>query len=199
MPDERLSTGLFGGDASARDGAMRGLLSALWSFLQHPAAAFEDHLSGLEERLRSLEARLVGDLKTAVDTGVVAVEETVTGVEHRIEQDFKRAIRGRVSALQARLETVRNRVVEDLKHELRRVVLMLALAMGCGVLALVGVTFALMAAWTDLTGLVGALGASIALAVAFLLGSLVVFGLLQSVRHRAQPAPSSRIRSSPTS
>jgi hypothetical protein len=167
---------------------MRGLLSALWSFLQHPAAAFEDHLTGLEDRLRALEARLVGDLETAVDTGVVAVEETVTGAEHRIEEDFKRAIRGRVSAIQARLETVRSRVVEDLKRELRRVVLILALAMGCGVLALVGVTFALMAAWTDLKSLVGALGASLVLAIVFLLGSLVVFGVLQSVRHRAQPA-----------
>jgi hypothetical protein len=190
MPDERLSTWLFGRVASARDGAMRGLLSALWSFLQHPAATFEDHLTALEERLRVLEARLVGDLRTAVDTGVVAVEETVSGVENRLEEDFKRAIRGRVAGIQARLETVKSRVVEDLKHELRRVVLMLALVMGCGVLALVGMTFGLMAAWTDLKGLVGAVGASLVLAIAFLLASLVVFGLLRSVLHRSQP-PSS--------
>src|ERR1700678_2216635 len=110
MPDERLSTWLFGRVASARDGAMRGLLSALWSFLQHPAATFEDHLTALEERLRVLEARLVGDLRTAVDTGVVAVEETVSGVENRLEEDFKRAIRGRVAGIQARLETVKSRV-----------------------------------------------------------------------------------------
>jgi hypothetical protein len=154
---------------------MRGLLSALWSFLQHPAATFEGHFTALEERLRVLEARLAGDLKTAVDTGVVTVEDTVAGVEHRLEEDFK--IRGRVAALQARLEAVRNRVVEDLKHELRRVVLMLALVMGCGVLALVGVTFGLMAAWTALKGFVGAIGASLVLAIVFLLASLVLLGL----------------------
>jgi hypothetical protein len=169
---------------------MRGLLSALWSFLQHPAATFEGHFTALEERLRVLEARLAGDLKTAVDTEVVTVEETVAGVEHRLEEDFKHAIRGRVAALQARLEAVRNRVVEDLKHELRRVVLMLALVMGCGVLALVGVTFGLMAAWTALKGFVGAIGASLVLAIVFLLASLVVFGMLRSVLRRSHPPPS---------
>jgi hypothetical protein len=184
MPDERLSTWLLGRDASARDGAMRGLLPALWSFLQHPAATVEDHWIALEERLAALEGRLVGDLKTAVDTGVVAVEETVAGAEHRLEEDFKRAIRGRVAAIQARLETVKSRVVEDLKHELRRVVLILALVMGCGVLALVGMTFGLMAAWTALAGFVGAVGASLVLAIAFLLASLIVFGLLRSVLRR---------------
>ena len=192
MPDERLSRWLLGRDRSARDGAMRGLLSALWSFLQHPAATFEDHLTALERRLRVLEARLVGDLKTAVDTGVVAVEETVTGVEHRLEEDFKRAIRGRVAEIQAGLETVKTRVVEDLKHELRRVALMLGLLIGCGVLALVGIVFGLMAAWTDLKGFVGAIGASLMLAIVFLLASLVAFGLLRSVLHRSQPAPSAR-------
>jgi hypothetical protein len=180
MSDERLLKWLLGRDAGARDGAMSGLLSALWSFLQHPAAVFEDHLTAIEERVRSVEARLVGDLKTAVDTGVSAVEETVAGVEHRLEDDFKRAIRGRVAAIQARLETVKSRVVQDLKHELRRVVLMLALAMGCAVLALVGVIFGLMAAWTALEGLLGAVGASLALATLFLLACLVVFGLLRS-------------------
>ena len=74
MPDERLSTWLLGQDPGARDGAMRGLLSALWSFLHHPAGTFEDHMTALEKRLRALEARLVGDLETAGDTGVVAVE-----------------------------------------------------------------------------------------------------------------------------
>jgi hypothetical protein len=171
---------------------MRGLLSALWSFLHHPAATFEDHLTALEERLRGLEARLAGDLDTAVDTGVVAVEGTVGGAEHRLEEDFKRAIRGRVAGIQARLETVRSRVVEDLKHELRRVVLILALVTGCGVLALVGMTFGLMAAWTDLKGFVGAGGASLVLAIVFLLASLVVFGLLRSVLHRSQPPSSAR-------
>jgi uncharacterized membrane protein YqjE len=191
MTDERWSTWLLGRFAGAPDGAMRGVLSALWSFLQHPAATFEEHLAALEERLRVLEARLVGGLKTAADTGVVAVEETVEGVEHRLEEDFKRAIRGRVAGIQARLEIVKSRVVEDLKHELRRVVLMLALVMGCGVLALVGMTFGLMAAWTELEGSVGAVGASLVLAVVFLLASLVVFGLLRSVL-RSQPLPSAR-------
>jgi hypothetical protein len=184
MLDERLSMWLLGRDASARDGAMRGLLAALWSFLQHPAATFGDHLTALEERLRALESRLVGDLKTAVDTGVTAVEETVAGAEHRLEEDLRRAIRGRVAGIQARLETVKSRVVEDLKHELRRVVLITALVMGCAVLALVGMIFGLMAAWTGLKGFVGAVGASLALAIVFLLGSLVVFGLLRSALRR---------------
>jgi hypothetical protein len=184
MLDERLSMWLLGRNASARDGAMRGLLSALWSFLQHPAATFGDHLTALEERLRALETRLVGDLKAAVDTGVAAVEESVAGTEHRLEEDLKRAIRGRVAGIQARLETVKSRVVEDLKHELRRVMLILVLAMGCTALALVGMIFGLMAAWTSIKDAVGAVGASLVLAVVFLLGSLVVFGLLRSVLHR---------------
>jgi hypothetical protein len=196
MPDERLSTRHLGRDPSAREGAMRGLLSALWSFLHHPAATFGDHLTALEERLRALEARLVGDLQTAADTGVVAVEETVAGAEHRLEEDLKRAIRGRVAEIQARLETVKRRVVEDLKHELRRVVLTLALVTGCGMLALIGMIFGLMAAWTDLKGFVGATGASLVLAIIFLLASLVVFGLLRSVLHRSQPPP--RASTTPT-
>jgi hypothetical protein len=169
---------------------MRGLLPALWSFLQHPAATFEGHFTALEERLRVLEARLAGDLTTAVDTGVVSVEEAVVGVEHGLEEDFKHAIRGRVAAIQARLEAVRSRVVEDLKHELRRVVLVLALVMACGVLALVGVTFGLMAAWTGLRSFVGAIGASLVLAIVFLFASLVVFGMLRSVLRRSHPPPS---------
>jgi len=169
---------------------MRGLLSALWSFLQHPATAFEDHLTALEERLSTLEGRLVGDLQAAVDKGVVAVEDSVASVEHRFENDFKRAIQSRIAAIQARLETVRNRVVEDLKRELRRVVLVLALVMGCGLLALLGLTFGLMAAWTSLKGLVGAIGASLVLAALFLLSSIVVFRLLHSVLHHSQAPPS---------
>jgi hypothetical protein len=154
MPDERIS---------------RGLLPALWSFLQHPAAAVGDHWVALEERLRVLEARLVGDLKTAVDTRVVGVEEI---------------IRGRVAEIQARLESVKKRAVEDLKHELRRVVLILALVLGCGVLALIGATFGLMAAWTALADFMGAVDASLVLTTGFLIASLVVFGLLRSVLHR---------------
>lgn len=173
---------------------MRGLLSALWSFLQHPAATFGDHLTSLEERLGALETRLAGDLKTAVDTGVVAVEDTVAGAEHRLEEDLKRAIHGRLAVIQARLETVKNRVVEDLKRELHRLVLMLALATGCAVLALVGMIFGLMAAWTELRYLIGAVGASLVLATVFLLAGVVVLGLLRSVLHRSQlhrsqPAP----------
>ncbi len=190
MSDERLLTWLLGRSTSARDGAMRGLLSALWSFLQHPAATFGDHLSALEERIRSLEARLVGDLKTAVDTGVVAVEETVAGAEQRLEEDFKRAIHGRAAAIQARLETVKRHVVDDLKHELHRVVLMFVFVMSCAVLALVGMIFGLMAAWAYLKGFIGAVGASLVLAIVFLLASLVVFGQLRSLLHRSQPPPS---------
>jgi hypothetical protein len=125
---------------------MRGLLSALWSFLQHPA---------------------------------VAVEDTLADAEHRLEDDLKRAIGGRLAVIQARLETVKSHVVEDLKRELHRVVLILALVMGCGVLALVGTIFGLMAAWTALQGFVGPVGASLVLAIVFLLASLVVFGLLR--------------------
>jgi hypothetical protein len=67
MPDERLLTWLLGGDASARDCALRGLLSALWSFLQHPAANFEDHLTALEERLHLLEARAIAKEDFAIE------------------------------------------------------------------------------------------------------------------------------------
>jgi hypothetical protein len=52
--------------------------------------------------------------------------------------------------------------------------------------------FGLMAAWTDLNGFVGAIGASLMLAVVFLLASLVAFGLLRSVLHRSQAAPNTR-------
>ena len=130
---------------------MRALLSALWSFLQHP---------------------------------VVAVEDAVADAEHRLEEDLKRAIRGRLAMVEARLETVKSRVVEDLKRELHRVTLILALVMGCAVLALLGSIFGLMAAWTALKGFVGTVGASLVLAGVFLLASLVVFGLLRSVLHR---------------
>jgi hypothetical protein len=192
MRDDRLSTWLLGRASGARDGAMRGLLSALWSFLQHPAATFGEHLTSVEERLRLLEERLVGDLKSAVDTGVVAVEESVEGAEHRLEDDFKGAMRGRIAGIQARLEAVKTRVVEDLKHELRRVVMILATGIACAMLALLGMVFALMAAWTDLRGVVGPVGASLALAVAFLLASLIVFALLRSVLHRSSTPPGAR-------
>jgi len=113
-------------------------------------------------------------------------------VEHRLEEDTKRAIRGRVAGIQARLEAVKAHVVEGLKHELRRVVLKLPAVTGCGMLALAGTIFGVMAASTDLKGFVGAVGAALALAVVFLLASLVVFGLLRTVLHRSQPHPSAR-------
>jgi hypothetical protein len=47
----------------------------------------------------------------------------------------------------------------------------------------------LMAAWTDLKGSIGSVGASLALAIVFLLASLVVLGLLRSVLHRSQRPP----------
>jgi hypothetical protein len=192
MAAERLLTWLLGRDAGARDGAMRALLAALWSFLQHPADTLEDHFSALEGRLGVLEARLVRDAKTVVDTGVEAVEEAVAGGEHRLEEELKRAIGGRIAGIQARLEGVRNRAVENLRRELRRVVLILALATCCGVLALAAMTFGLMAAWADLEGLIGGAGASLVLAMSFLLASLVVYGLLRSVRRRPHPAPGAR-------
>ena len=95
----------------------------------------------------------------------------------------------RVAGIQARLETVKKRVVEDLKRELHRVVLMLALLTGCAATALVGTIFGLMAAWTYLMGFLGAVGASLVLAMVFLFASLAVFGLFRSVLHRSHPPP----------
>jgi VIT1/CCC1 family predicted Fe2+/Mn2+ transporter len=189
MLDERMTRWLLGRDHSAREGALRGLLSALWAFLQHPAVHLQDHLTSVEERVKALEAQLVGDLKSAVDTGVVAVEETIAGVEQRLEQDFDRTIRARILGIQARLESVKKRVVEDLKRELRRVALMAALVMVAAVLGLIALVFGLMAAWTGLQGFVGDLGASLVLAVIFLLVSLVVLGALRSVLHRSKIPP----------
>jgi len=184
MTAERWLTWLLGREAGAQDGSMRGLLIALWSFLQRPGLALEDHFTALEERLSTLETRLVGDFKVAIDTGMSAAEETIAGAERRLEEDFKRALSGRLASIHTRLETVRNRVVDDLKHELHRMVLTLALVIGCGVLAAVGMIFGLMAAWTGLRTSVGGIGASLVLAIAFLLASLVVLGLLRSVRRR---------------
>ena len=86
MPDQRLATRPLSRGAGARDGATRGLLSGALVFLEHPAATFGEHLTAPEERIRALEARLAGDLRTLVDTGIIAVEETVAGVEHRREE-----------------------------------------------------------------------------------------------------------------
>ena len=49
--------------------------------------------------------------------------------------------------------------------------------------------FGLMAAWTALKSFIGTLGASLVLAIVFLLAGLVVFGLLRSVLHRSQHPP----------
>ena len=138
---------------------MKGLLSALWSFLHHPA---------------------------------VAVEDAVADAEHRFEKDLKRAIHGRLAVVEARLESVKSRVVEDLKRELHRVTLILALGMGCAVLALAGTIFGLMAVWTALKGFVGPVAASLVLTIVFLLAGLVVFGLLRSVIHPSRSAQARR-------
>jgi hypothetical protein len=192
MAGERLSKWLGDLGVAAPDGAIKGLLSALWSFLQHPATAFDDHLTALEERLSGLESRLVGDFQAGVERGIVAVEESVASVERRLNDDFRLAIRGRISAIQARLDAIRSRVVENLKHEVHRILLMLALAAGCGLLGLVGMIFALMAAWMILRGYVGATGASVILAALFLIASLIVFRVLHSMLHRSQPPPSAK-------
>jgi hypothetical protein len=47
-----------------------------------------------------------------------------------------------------------------------------------------GAIFGLMATWTALADFIGAVDASLALTLGFLLDSLVVFGLLRSVLHR---------------
>jgi hypothetical protein len=162
MSDEHLSRP-SGHDASGQSGAIRGVLSALWSFLHHPAAALEERLS--------------------------ALEDTASGLEHRLEEDFKRAVRGRVAGIQARLETVKERVIEDLKRELRRVILLMSLVVGCAGLALVGAIFGLTAAWMGLTRFLGSLDASLVLAIAFLVASLMVFAVFRSVLHRSVHPP----------
>jgi prephenate dehydratase len=161
----------MGQEGHTRNEALRGLLSALWSFLQHPAVHLEEHLATVEERLKSVEARLVGDLQTAVDTGVVAVEES---------------IHSRVAGIQARLEAVRKRVVEDLKRELHHVLLVVALLTVCAGSALIAVVFGLMAAWAGLRDFIGSVGASLVLAIAFVGASLVVLAILRSVLHRTR-------------
>jgi len=50
--------------------------------------------------------------------------------------------------------------------------------------------FGLMAAWTALKSFIGTLGASLVLAIVFLLASLVLFGMLRSVLRRSHPPPS---------
>lgn len=156
MPDDHLLTLLLGRLGGARDGSLQRLLSALWSFLQHSPALIEGHLSALEERLTGLE------------------------------QDLERALNGRMSIIQARLETVKTRVVADLKRELRRLIVSMALAAGSAVMMLVGAVFGLIAVWTKLRGLIGSVGASVALAAVFFVAAAVALGLLRSFLHRSQ-------------
>jgi hypothetical protein len=153
----------MGQDGNARNEALRGLLSALWSFLQHPAV----------------------HLHTAVDAGLVAVEENIASVEHRLEEDFERVVHSRVAGIHARLEAVKKRVVEDLKRELHRILLVVMLLVAGAVLALIGGVFGLMAAWTELRELIGSVGASLVLAAVFVVASLIVLGMLRSVLHRS--------------
>ena len=195
MPDDHLSTPFAGRNSNARVAAVKGLLSALWSFLQHPGVHLEEHLSAVEERLQLIEHRVAGDLKSAAETRIAAAEEAIASVEHRLENDIQHAIRGRLAGIQARLEPVKARVIEDLKRELRRVVSILAIAVACASLALLGLIFALVALWTGLRNSIGAVEASVALATAFLLASAGAFGLLRSVLHRPHTPPAPRITS----
>jgi hypothetical protein len=141
---------------------VRGLLAAIWSFLQRPAGA--------------------------VETRVAAAEETVERLERHLEDDFKRAIRARAARIEAELESVKTRVVEDLKHELRRVVFILAIAAACGSLAVIAAVFGLMALWAALRNSIGSVEASLVLTIAFLLASLLAFGLLRAFLGRSHTA-----------
>jgi hypothetical protein len=171
---------------------MSGVLPALWSFLRHPVTTFEGHLAGLEERLQTLETRVADDLRTSVSIGVDDVEDSVAGAEHRLEEDLRRAIHGRVAGLQARLEVVKAHAVENLKLELRRMALLLALATGAGVLALLAAVFGLMATWTYLKASIGDARASLVLAGIFLLASIGVFVVLRSASRRTSAPPNAR-------
>jgi len=186
MADNDLLSLLLGGNRTGREGALKGPLTALWSFLQHSPSAIEMHLTALEERFKSLESRLINDLTTAVNTGVVAVEETVSSVEHRLEADVEHAVHNRIARVQERLERVKKCVVEDLKHELRRVAVIASLVVGCAGLALVAGIFALMAAWVELRGFIGSVGASVVLAAVFMMTSFVVFERLRAFLRRSQ-------------
>jgi Na+/H+-dicarboxylate symporter len=56
----------------------------------------------------------------------------------------------------------------------------------CAGSVLIAGVFGLMAAWTGLQGFIGSLGASLVLAIAFVVASLVVLGILRSVLHRTR-------------
>jgi hypothetical protein len=164
---------------------MSGVLPALWSFLRHPVMMLEGHLAGLEERLQTLETRVADDLKRSVASGVDAVEDSVATAEQRLEADLRRTIHGRVAGLQARLEVIKAHAVENLKLELRRMALLLALATGAAVLALLAAIFGLMASWTFLKDSIGDIRASLALAGIFLLASIGAFLVMRSAIRRS--------------
>jgi hypothetical protein len=64
---------------------MRRLLSALWSFLQHPAVAVEDTVAGAEHRLEE-------DLKRAIRGRLAMVEARLETVKSRVVEDLKREL-----------------------------------------------------------------------------------------------------------
>lgn len=166
---------------AAAQGVTRDLLSAVWSFLQHPTV-LHDRVVEVEERLASVERRIVGDLKAAIEKRIVAVEEGAAAVEHRLEKDLKGAVRGRVAALEGRLSDLKARVVENLKTQLHRALLVLALGAAAGVLALVGAIYALMGAWLSLRSVLSPVSASFVLAAAFFIFSFLALAILSSVR-----------------
>jgi hypothetical protein len=59
MPGEQLLARLFDRATGVRGDAMRGFLSAAWSFLRHPTV-LEDRVVEVEERLGAVEKRVVG-------------------------------------------------------------------------------------------------------------------------------------------
>jgi hypothetical protein len=174
----------------AEGGATGDLLSAVWSFLRHPRV-LEDRAMEIEERLAVLERTIVEDLKAAIEKRIVAAEESGAAVEHRLEEDLAHAVSKRVASVEGRLQAVRARVVGELKAELRRAIPIVVLGAGALVLALVGAIYALVGAWLALKGLLGAVSASFALAVAFFFLSVVVLTILSTVRRRPRPPPAS--------
>jgi hypothetical protein len=186
---ETLERAIDRGGGAANE-ATKGLLSAIWSFLRHPTV-LEDRIIEVEERLAAVERRIVRDLKAAIESGVGAAEGGVAAVEHRLEEDLKRAIRSRAAAVEGRLQAARVRVVAELKAELRRAIRILVLGSVAGALALVGTIYALMGAWLSLKALLGAVSASFALAIIFLILSVLALTILFKVRRRSRmPAAS---------
>jgi hypothetical protein len=61
---------------------MRGLLSALWSFLHHPAASFEETVAGAEHRLEE-------DVGRAIRARVADIRARLEPVKSRIVEELK--------------------------------------------------------------------------------------------------------------